>query len=268
MTTQSSERTWKEFCEVSESKMESFLDEMRRQAAIELLLDKLDTTYRELKFLLRFTEVKKIASRSPCPNLERGDRGSEYKTVKKRTDGGESEINQTRFEETREWLDLLSQETRANIVQNILGHRYMMPSLYEFAYLNPSKNKGTIKGHLDKLVETDFILRVTLPQGKRQRDHPDTFYILSNEGYRFLQRHSLLIPDIDEIRSDHSRVKRSDKFKKYEYAPRPTIPLEYDHPLHSDNEKVVDPAEFASGYTQDKNDGPPDDPDQKVKKTD
>lgn len=140
-------------------------------------------------------------------------------------------------------LHLITQVTRANLIQNILGHACMMPSLKELDHYNPSKSAGTISGHLDKLIDGGIVRRMTLPQGMRNRSLPSTFYILSDVGYELLERHSLFIPDIDEIRADHARVEKTDTVKRYEQAPRPTADVEYAHPLKGDGMTIVTPSD-------------------------
>lgn len=138
-------------------------------------------------------------------------------------------------------LNLVTQVTRANLIQNILGHACMMPSLKELDHYNPSKSAGTLSGHLDKLIDAGIVRRMTLPQGRRQRNLPSTFYTLSDEGYELLERHSLFLPNLDEIRADHAHVEKSETVKRYEQAPRPTADVGYDHPLKGDGMTIVVP---------------------------
>ena len=154
------------------------------------------------------------------------------------TDGGDSS---EKLAEHRDLLNLVTQETRANIIQNILGHHCTMPSPTELDYYNPSKSKGTISGHIDKLVDAGVLMRVVIPQGERQRDYPDTFVTLTDKGYNLLEEHSLFVPAIDDIKRDHERVEKTNEIKKYEFAPRPTVNVDYDHPLSGDGISVVEP---------------------------
>ena len=117
----------------------------------------------------------------------------------------------------------------------------MMPSPTELDYYNPSKTKGTISGHTDKLVEAEVVMRVVIPQGERQRDYPDTFVTLTDKGYNLLQEHSVFLPALETIKRDHERVEKTDQIRKYEFAPRPTVNVEYDHPLNGDGISVVNP---------------------------
>lgn len=163
------------------------------------------------------------------------------------TDGGQ-ESYLLPHEERLSQLNTITQTTRANLIQNMLGHRWMMPSKSELDYYNQSKSAGTISGHLDKLIEADIAMRIVMPQGKGTRDGPSAFFTLTDEGYATLDYHALFIPDLDEIRSDHARVKKTDDIIEDENAHRPTILVEYDHPLKGDGRSVVDPCEYAADF--------------------
>lgn len=165
------------------------------------------------------------------------------------TDGGieEDEIPRKRDEDIR-LLNLITQETRSNLIQNILGHRWMMPSKLELDRYNPSKSPGTITGHLNKLTDEGVLIRAVIPQGERSRSGPTAFFALTDRGYSLLEKHSVFIPKLDEIRYDHARVTKPDKVKQYELALRPTINVEYNHPLEGDGLEVADPVEYADDF--------------------
>lgn len=159
------------------------------------------------------------------------------------TDGGRP--NQQSLEEElnrdMEMIRLIAQETRLTLVQNVLGHPWMMPSLQEFNDYNPKWSKGTISGHLDKLVDGGVFMRVYVPQGKQQRDLPSTYYTLTDQGFELLERHRLLLPHLEEIRDDHARVEKTDTLARLKDAPRPTVNVSYDHPLKGDGRSIVEP---------------------------
>jgi DNA-binding PadR family transcriptional regulator len=157
--------------------------------------------------------------------------------IKIMTDGGTPKP--TRLEQ----LNLITQLTRATIIQNILGHCVMLPSLKELNYYNPRKSTGTISEHLDKLVDANIVMRVFLPQGERSRNLPSTFFTLTDEGFELLEYHSILVPALDKIRADHARLERTDDVLRYERAPRPTVDVKYSHPLKGDGLTIVDPME-------------------------
>lgn len=121
-----------------------------------------------------------------------------------------------------EALHTLTQETRANLIQDIIGHPSEMPSLKELAYMNPSvKNEATIRDHLGRLIEAGIVEQVQLPSEKRSRDSPYTFYCLTEEGRDLLEKHSIIVPDEEQIKQEYQAVEKPGDIKKYEEAERP-----------------------------------------------
>ena len=95
-----------------------------------------------------------------------------------------------------------------------------MVSMREFGYYNPSLKRNTIQYHLNQLVELGIVEKHKLPKGERKRDLPSTFYALSEEGRRFLDRHNLLAEETvwQEI---HENVEKTPEIRKIESMPRP-----------------------------------------------
>jgi DNA-binding HxlR family transcriptional regulator len=155
-----------------------------------------------------------------------------------------------RSQNTIEKIELIGQETRAKLIQNIIGHRWMMPSKLELDRYNPGLTGGTLTGHLSKLIDQDIVKRVSISRGKRTRSGPSTFYILTDEGYEFLTYHQIFIPIKQEIRQDHAEVRKPERVRQYEQAKRPTVDLSYDHPLNdkSQSNEIVDPVNYADDF--------------------
>lgn len=123
-----------------------------------------------------------------------------------------------------EALHTLTQETRANLIQDIIGHPSEMPSLKELAYMNPSvKNEATIRDHLGRLMEAGIVEQVQLPSEKRSRDSPYTFYRLTEEGRNLLEKHSIIVPDEEQIKQEYQEVEKPEDIKRYEEAERPIV---------------------------------------------
>ncbi|MEM4781614.1 MAG: transcriptional regulator [Halalkalicoccus sp.] len=120
----------------------------------------------------------------------------------------------------RERLNVVTQETRFSLVQDVIGHPSGLPTLKELDYVNPSKSRTTIRQHLERLVDADVLEPVTLPEERRRNDLPYRFYGLSEEGRRFLEDHKLLRAE-DTLRAIYSRVEKTDAIERYENAPRP-----------------------------------------------
>jgi DNA-binding HxlR family transcriptional regulator len=130
-------------------------------------------------------------------------------------DGGTSDLDRV-----RERLNIVTQETRFSLIQDILGHPSGLPTLKELDYVNPSRSQTTIRQHLQRLVDAGIVEKVELPGDRRQNDLPYTFYGLSEDGRRFLEDHRLLRAE-ETLREIYDRVEKTDEIERYETAPRP-----------------------------------------------
>ncbi|WP_255153082.1 helix-turn-helix domain-containing protein [Halorarius halobius] len=120
----------------------------------------------------------------------------------------------------RERLNVVTQETRFSLVQDILGHPSGLPTLKELDYVNPSKSQTTIRQHLQQLVETGIVEEVELPEDRRQNDLPYKFYGISEEGRQFLDDHKLLRAE-ETLQDIYDQVEKTTEIERYESAPRP-----------------------------------------------
>jgi len=126
----------------------------------------------------------------------------------------------TDLEHVRERLNVVTQETRFALVQDLLGHPEGLPTLKELDYVNPSKSRTTIRQHLQQLIEAGIVEEVTLPTERRRNDLPYKFYGISEEGRQFLEAHDLLRAE-ETLRDVYARVEKTDEIERYETAPRP-----------------------------------------------
>jgi DNA-binding HxlR family transcriptional regulator len=62
----------------------------------------------------------------------------------------------------RERLNVVTQDTRFSLVQDILGHPSGLPTLKELDYVNPSRSQTTIRQHLQHLVDAGIVEKVEL----------------------------------------------------------------------------------------------------------
>ena len=136
------------------------------------------------------------------------------------TEVSEADIPDGGLVEKADILHELTKEPRPRLIYDILGHPQGMVSMREFEYYNPSLKRNTIQYHLDRLVEIGIVEKHKLPKGERKRDLPSTFYALSGEGRRFLDRHNLLAEETvwQEI---HENVEKTTEIRKIESMPRP-----------------------------------------------
>jgi len=124
------------------------------------------------------------------------------------------------LESVRERLNVVTQETRFALLQDILGHPSELPTLRELDYVNPSKSQTTIRQHLQQLVDAGIVEEVLLPEDRRQNDLPYKFYGISESGRQFLDEHKLLRAQ-DTLREIYDNVEKPDEIKRYETALRP-----------------------------------------------
>ena len=120
----------------------------------------------------------------------------------------------------RERLNVVTQETRFALIQDILGHPDQLPTLKELDYLNPSKSRTTIRQHLQRLVDVGVAEAVELPKVHRRNDRPYKFYGISEDGRAFLDDHGLTRAE-ETLREIYDRVEKTDEIERYEAAPRP-----------------------------------------------
>ncbi|MUV60562.1 helix-turn-helix domain-containing protein [Halobacterium sp. CBA1126] len=124
------------------------------------------------------------------------------------------------LDSVRERLNVVTQETRFALLQDILGHPSELPTLKELDYVNPSKSRTTIRQHLQQLVDAGVIEEVLLPEDRRKNDRPYKFYGVSESGRQFLEEHKLLRAQ-DTLREIYDRVEKTEDIKRYETATRP-----------------------------------------------
>ncbi|WP_277543663.1 helix-turn-helix domain-containing protein [Haloarcula laminariae] len=120
----------------------------------------------------------------------------------------------------RDRLNVVTQETRFALIQDILGHPEQLPTLKELDYVNPSKSQTTIRQHLQKLVNVGILEEVSLPKNLRQNDLPYKFYGLSDGGREFLDEHDLLRAE-GTLAEIYNNIEKTDTITRYETAPRP-----------------------------------------------
>ena len=126
----------------------------------------------------------------------------------------------TDLESVRERLNVVTQETRFALVQDLLGHPEGLATLKELDYVNPDKSRTTVRQHLQQLIDAGIVEEVTLSKDRRRNDLPYKFYGISDEGRPFLEAHDLLRAK-ETLRSIYERVEKTDEIERYETAPRP-----------------------------------------------
>ena len=138
------------------------------------------------------------------------------------------------FAEQQRLYELLSQDTRQLIVQELLGHPTHLMSLAELEYMT-GKNRATIKNHLDTLRDEDILAQYIFEPNKETRGLPAQFYGFTERGVEILHDYKYL-RGIPVARALYENTRKTEKIQRHEAAPRPDLPsavakaLEFDEP--------------------------------------
>jgi predicted ArsR family transcriptional regulator len=138
------------------------------------------------------------------------------------------------FAEQQRLYELLSQDTRQLIVQELLGHPTHLMSLAELEYMT-EKNRVTIKNHLETLRDEDILAQYIFEPNKETRGLPAQFYGFTERGVEILHDYKYL-RGVPVARALYENTRKTEKIQRHEAAPRPDLPpavvaaLEFDEP--------------------------------------
>jgi predicted ArsR family transcriptional regulator len=138
------------------------------------------------------------------------------------------------FAEQQRLYELLSQDTRQLIVQELLGHPTHLMSLAELEYMT-GKNRVTIKNHLETLRDEDILAQYIFEPNKETRGLPAQFYGFTERGVEILHDYKYL-RGVPVARALYENTRKTEKIQRHEAAPRPDLPpavvaaLEFDEP--------------------------------------
>ncbi len=138
------------------------------------------------------------------------------------------------FEEQRQIFELLSQETRHLVIQNILGHPKHLASLDELDYMIP-KSKAAIGDQVDTLIEAGILDVYPYEPSENKRDYPSKFYGLTEYGVEVLHEYNYL-RGVPIARSVYKNTRKSERVERHESAPRPKLPESVRDALSIENE--------------------------------
>ena len=141
------------------------------------------------------------------------------------------------YETQRTVQRYLSQETRHNILQVILGHPTHLVSVTEFDYYI-SKSRSTISEQLDDLAGHEILRQYHHEPNAEVRDIPADFWGLTAFGVDLLEEYNYL-RGLPIMRAAHDATHKTEVVQRHEAAPRPGLPepvteaLAYDEPDQS-----------------------------------
>lgn len=116
-------------------------------------------------------------------------------------------------------LRLVTQETRASLVADVVGHPEGSITVAELDYLNPGVGRSAIVEHLGKLVDAGVLAKAELPPGERSRDLPYTFYSLTDDARALFDRNDVF--DREVWRAQYAKVEKTDEVERIEAMERP-----------------------------------------------
>ena len=119
------------------------------------------------------------------------------------------------------WLALqkATDEKRADILADIVGHPAGMPTVEELEYMNPPLSEDAIRRHLHTLMDVGVVREREIEAGKRVRDYPYKFYELTEAARELFDRNGLF-PE-DAWRRQYQSVEKTDRIRDVESMPRP-----------------------------------------------
>jgi hypothetical protein len=122
------------------------------------------------------------------------------------------------LESVRERLNVIIQETRFALLQDIIGHPSELPTLRELDSVNPGKSQTMIPQHLQQLVDAGIVEEVLLSESRRQNDLPYKFCGINESSRQFFEEHKILRAQ-DTLHKIYDRVEKPDNINRYETAP-------------------------------------------------
>lgn len=155
--------------------------------------------------------------------------------------GGPASFEESGFDpyaEQRELFELLSQETRHQIIQTVLGHPEHLVSLDELEFA-VQKSKAAILDQLDLLTERDILREYEHP-GRRKRGHPESYYGPTEYGIEVLGRYNYLRA-VPVLRALYDNTVKTAKVERHEDAPRPSLPEKVHDALHFETPIAEEP---------------------------
>lgn len=119
------------------------------------------------------------------------------------------------------WLALqrATDEQRANLIADIVGHPAGRPSVKELDFMNPSLEEDAIRRHIRILQEVGIVEEDVVAPGDRVRGYPYKFYRLTDDARELFDKNGLF-PE-SAWRRQYARVEKTGEIREMEDMPRP-----------------------------------------------
>lgn len=120
------------------------------------------------------------------------------------------------------WIALRksTDEARANLIADVVGHPKGAPSVAELDYMNPSLGEDAIRNHLRELREAGVVEELVVETGKRVRGYPYKFYRITDEARKLFDKNSLFPKEAWQ--RQYERVEKTNEIREIEEMPRPS----------------------------------------------
>lgn len=149
------------------------------------------------------------------------------------------------YETQRAVQRYLSQETRHNILQVILGHPAHLVSVTEFDYYI-SKSRSTISEQLADMARHEILAQYHHEPNAEVRDIPADFWGLTEFGVSLLEEYNYL-RGLPIMRAAHDATHKTETVERHENAPRPDLPESVSEALdYAEPEKLGEAADETS----------------------
>jgi hypothetical protein len=116
-------------------------------------------------------------------------------------------------------LQKATDEPRANLIADIVGHPVGAPSVPELDHMNPSLGTDAIRRHLGVLQDVGVVETLVIEPGNRIRGFPYKFYRLTDDARALFDRNDLFPQEAWQRQYD--RVRKPGEIRELEEMPRP-----------------------------------------------
>ncbi len=116
-------------------------------------------------------------------------------------------------------MEAITQDTRASLIADVVGHPEEMASVAELDYLNPDVERSAIEEHLATLRDAGVVGRSEIPVGERSRDLPYVFYYVTEEARDFFDANDIF--DRETWREQYAKVEKSPDVERIQEMDRP-----------------------------------------------
>jgi hypothetical protein len=116
-------------------------------------------------------------------------------------------------------LQKATDQTRANLIADIVGHPQKAPSVKELDYMNPALGEDAIRRHLGVLQDVGVVAELVVAPGDRVRGYPYKFYQLTTSARELFDRNDLF--PADAWQRQYARVEKPGDIAELEAMPRP-----------------------------------------------